>query len=99
MRAYAIGGKRMKTNEALTKKVLMKYTRTEDPEIIDRLYQLYAFKILQKAPYITPAAIKGAIEEIAGTIPQVKTVPATTFYDDRFVKDLETSGFLQKLYP
>lgn len=99
MRAYAIGGKRMKTNEALTKKVLMKYTRTEDPEIIDRLYQLYAFKILQKAPYITPAAIKGAIEEVAGTIPQIKTVPATTFYDDRFVKDLETSGFLQKLYP
>jgi ABC-type nitrate/sulfonate/bicarbonate transport system substrate-binding protein len=99
MRAYAVGGKRMKTNEALTKKVLTRYTRTEDPEIIDRLYQFYAFKILQKAPYITPAAIKSAISEVAEKTPQIQNVPATTFYDERFVKDLETSGFLQKLYP
>jgi len=99
MRAYAIGAKRMKTNEALTKKVLMKYTRTEDPEIINRVYQFYVFKVLQKAPYITPGAIKSAIDEVAEKTPQVKSVPATTFYDERFVKDLETSGFLQKLYP
>lgn len=99
MKAYALGTKRMKTNQALTKKVLAKYTRTEDAEIIDKLYQFYAFKILQKAPYITPAAIKSAIDEIAEKTPQIKNVPATNFYDDRFVNDLETSGFLQKLYP
>ena len=101
MRGYAIGAKRMKTNEAQAKKILMKYTRIEDPEILDRVYRFYFYtlKVLQKAPYITPAAIKGAIEEVAATAPQVKNVPATTFYDDRFVKELETSGFLQKLYP
>ena len=99
MRAYAIGARRMKTNEALAKKALIKYTRTEDPEIIDRVYQFYALKVLQKAPYITPAAVKSAIDEVAATTPQVKSVPATTFYDDHFVKELETSGFLQKLYP
>ena len=99
MRAYATGAKRMKTNEAVTKKALVKYTRTEDPEIINRLYQFYGLKVIDKAPYITPAAIKSAIDEVAVTIPQIRNTPPTTFYDERFVKDLETSGYLQKLYP
>src|SRR3990172_7371961 len=86
-------------NEAVTKKALVKYTRTEDPEIINRLYQFYGLKVIDKAPYITPAAIKSAIDEVAVTIPQIRNTPPTTFYDERFVKDLETSGYLQKLYP
>lgn len=98
MKAYAVGAKRMKTDEPLTKKILRKYTRMKDPDIIDKLYNLYALKILQKAPYIEPAVIQSAINDVAATEPRVKSVPPTRFYDDRFVKNLETSGFLKKLY-
>lgn len=99
MEAYALGAKRMKTEPAVTKKILMKYTRTQDPEILERVYKFYALRILQKAPYIPLAAIEGAIDDVARKDPKVKSVPATTFYNDRFVKELETSGYLKKLYP
>jgi len=56
-------------------------------------------KLIQRAPYLTRAAIQSAIDDVATKVPQVKSIPATTFYDDRFVKDLETSGFLKRLYP
>lgn len=98
MRAYARGIHRARTDKELTLKSISKYSKVEDPFFLQKTYDLYLGKVLEKAPYINMAGMRNAIDDLAKTIPSAKEAKAEQFIDFRFLENLEKSGLLKELY-
>jgi ABC-type nitrate/sulfonate/bicarbonate transport system substrate-binding protein len=86
MRGYQRGIDRVKADKPFTKKVLAKYTLIRDGEILDKVYELYANKVIEPGGRITIEALKGAVEEQSQVNPKIRDMPLGAFYDDRFVR-------------
>jgi NitT/TauT family transport system substrate-binding protein len=98
MRAYARGIHRAKTDRELTLKSIGKYSKVQDPFFLQKAYDLYIGKVLEKAPYIDMAGMQNALDDLAKTVPAAKTAKPEQFIDTRFLETLEKSGLLKELY-
>lgn len=98
MRAYARGVHRAKTDREFTIKSYAKYTTVQDTAILQKAYDFYVEKIVEKAPYINMAGMQNALDEVAKTIPAAKNAKPEQFVDMRFLDKLEKSGLLNELY-
>ena len=52
-----------------------------------------------QAPYPTVASIVTILESIRDTEPRAASAQPTDFIDDRFVRELDESGYIRRLYP
>jgi len=98
MRAYARGIHRARTDRELTFKSIAKYTRIEDPFLLQKAYDLYVGKVLEKAPYINMVGMQNALDDLAKTAPAAKAAKPEQFIDFRFLESLDKSGLLKELY-
>jgi ABC-type nitrate/sulfonate/bicarbonate transport system substrate-binding protein len=98
MRAYARGIHRARTDKQSTFKSIAKYTKIEDPALLQKAYDLYVGKVLEKAPYINMVGMRNALEDLAKTVPAAKDAKPEQFIDMRFLDKLEKSGLLNDLY-
>jgi ABC-type nitrate/sulfonate/bicarbonate transport system substrate-binding protein len=83
------------TNKDQTKKIITKYLKTADPEILEATHQSF----LQVTDYsFNPDldGIRNAIEEVAARVPAAKNKKAEEFIDIRFLKELEKEGFFKQ---
>ena len=99
MRAYARGIHRATVDKESTLKSIAKYTKVEDPVLLQKAYDLYLGKVLEKAPYINMTGMQNALDDLAKTIPAAKAARPEQFIDLRFLENLEKSGLLKELYP
>lgn len=98
MRAYARGVHLAKTDREFTIKSYAKYTTVQDRAILEKAYDFYVRKIVEKAPYINMTGMQNALDEVAKTIPAAKNAKPEQFVDMRFLDKLEKSGLLNELY-
>ena len=89
---------RMKRDKNLATAVMGKYLRTSDPELLSETYEIYVQKYLLKVPLPTVDAVKSVLEELAGRNPKAKELEPKRFFDDSFVRQFESSGFIESLY-
>ena len=93
LRAYyeAVQETRNDKNSAL--KILAKYVRVDDPEILAEVYRSYGQNHLQKSISVDLEGVKGLLKglgnEAAGANP-------SSFVDASLVQDLEREGFFQQ---
>jgi NitT/TauT family transport system substrate-binding protein len=99
MRAYVRGIHRARTDPQFTYKSLAKYTKIQDAAVLQKAYEFYMSKVLEKAPYINMAGVQNALEDLAKTVPAAKTAKPEQFVDYHFLDDLEKSGLMKELYP
>jgi hypothetical protein len=99
MRAYARGVQRARSDKELTYKSMFKYTKIQDQTVLQKAYDLYMGKVLEKAPYINMTGLQNALDDLAKTVPAAKTVKPEQFVDQRFLDDLDRSGLMKELYP
>jgi NitT/TauT family transport system substrate-binding protein len=101
MKATMEGIKLMSTQENLAKRILSKYTRQTDAESLDRAYR-FGLETLNKDPTIPREAIVsmlrlmadlGLVERLAAT-----NTPPESFYDNSFVDEMKSTGFLRDLW-
>jgi NitT/TauT family transport system substrate-binding protein len=97
MLAYIEAIHDFKKNKEAALAVLKKYTRTDDREILEDIYSNYVNKYLP-LPIPTPEGIRTILTEIAGTIPAAKNADPEQFVAYKIARDIETSGFIKKLY-
>ena len=89
---------RMKRDRPFTIGVMSKFLRTNDNEQLAEVYDIYANKYLLKVPLPTVEAIRPVLEELELRNPKAKGQDPKRFFDDRFVRELQSSGFIDALY-
>ena len=99
MRAYIRGVHRARTDREFTYKSLAKYTKIQDTVVLQKAYDFYMSKVLEKAPYVNMAGVQNVLDDLAKTIPAAKNAKPEQFVDHRFLDSLEKSGLLKELYP
>jgi NitT/TauT family transport system substrate-binding protein len=99
MRAYARGIQRAKNDREFTYKSMATYTKIQDTTVLQKAYDLYIGKVLEKAPYINMVGMQNALEDLAKTVPAAKNAKPEQFIDHRFLDNLDKSGLLKELYP
>jgi NitT/TauT family transport system substrate-binding protein len=97
LKAYSEGVHRMHADPALARRAIVRYTRSSEQKIVDAVYQ-YALDYVDKVPYNTRAGIQEVLNQIADRNPKAKDARPESFYDDRFVKELDNQGFYKQLW-
>jgi len=88
----------MKKDRAFTMKVLSKYLRTNDTDLLTESYDIQIGKYMMKVPLTTADAVRSVLEELAERNPKAKDLDPNKFFDDRFVRQLQASDFIDSLY-
>lgn len=91
-------GALMKKDRSFTYGVLRKYLRTDEPDVLAETYDVQISKYLLKAPVPSVEAVRSVVEELAERNPKAKDQDPAKFFDARFVRQLESSGFIDALY-
>ena len=84
-----------------TRKIVAKYLRLSDPEVLDATYTAFV-KTVSKRPYPTLKGIQFMLDEVAAKLPNARTVKPEQFVDLSLLQQLEREGFfaeMAKLYP
>jgi len=97
LRAYVVGVHRAKTDPVFTKRILGKHLKVQDTKLLDRTYDL-AIGEIQRGLSFSEEAANGTIADIAKTNPKIRNLPRESFLNPVFVKRLEASGLVEKLY-
>ncbi|HEY1268688.1 MAG TPA: ABC transporter substrate-binding protein [Candidatus Binatia bacterium] len=95
--AYSEGVHRLFTDKDLGIKIIAKYTRTQDREILESSYA-YATNFIEKTPRLPVKGIETLLEQLAATNPKAKQHKAEDFVDASFYNELEKSGFFKNLW-
>jgi ABC-type nitrate/sulfonate/bicarbonate transport system substrate-binding protein len=98
MRAYVRGVQRARADREGAIKTLAKYTMISDAAILNRTYDFYMAKVIERAPYINMQGMQNALDDVARTVPAAKNAKPEQFVDLRFLDRLEKSGLLKELY-
>jgi ABC-type nitrate/sulfonate/bicarbonate transport system substrate-binding protein len=88
---------KFKTDKRVAKDVLTKYTKVTDDGVLEETQQIFA-RLFQKLPYITRQSLRSVVQLLGETDPRVNAIKLDTLVDDRYVRQLETSGFIQNVY-
>jgi len=100
MRAYVEGIHYYKThrNEALA--ILQKYLKTDDIEALAETYEVLGLTLLPEKPYPTLRGIRTMLQRLARKkkYAKAKTAQPEKFVNLIFVKELDNSGFIDRLY-
>jgi ABC-type nitrate/sulfonate/bicarbonate transport system substrate-binding protein len=97
MRAHVEGIHFLKTQKEASLKILAKYLRTDDRELLDGSYDIYS-KDFIPTPYPIVTGLKLAYEQVAQRRPEIYNHKPEEFVDASFVSELDKSGFIKKLY-
>ena len=84
------------TNKEGTKKVMSKYLRMTDPEVLEATYQTY-LQTTDRRTWPDLTGMRLAIEEVAKRVPTVRGKEPQEFLNTRFLEELETEGFFKEL--
>jgi NitT/TauT family transport system substrate-binding protein len=89
---------RMKRDRPFTLNVMSKFLRTTDNEQLSEAYEIYANNHLARVPLPTVEAMRAVLEELESRNPKAKGQEPRKYFDDRFVRELQASGFIDGLY-
>jgi NitT/TauT family transport system substrate-binding protein len=95
LRAYIAAIKIANEDAEASKRALSRYLVTKDSAILDEAYQTFR-GIFPRVPYVTEDYIKAVIA--VSDNPKAATANPKDFFDNRFLKEIEDSGFVGELY-
>jgi ABC-type nitrate/sulfonate/bicarbonate transport system substrate-binding protein len=97
VRAHVEAIHRIKTDRAMTLKVVAKYMRVTDREAMDKSYDRYIpEKKLPRKQYPTLPGIETVLKTIE--MPKGNAIKPEDIVDDQFVREVDQSGFTDSLY-
>lgn len=88
----------LKTRPAQGMRILGKYTRTEDDDILRQAYEYHIGRLLSRVPDIRAEDVKLLLEEAALTNAKAKGANPQDFIDESPVREIVRTGFVEQLY-
>ena len=96
LRAYYEAVQETHTDRTSALKILAKYVRVDDPEILSEVYRIYGSRHLQKDISIELESVKGLLKALGS---EAEEAGPTRFIDTSLLEQLEREGFFQKKAP
>ena len=87
----AAGIDRYYNDKPFTMKVIAKYTKENDPDIIERTYEFYRKAGFRRELMISEPGVQGILDFLSETVPETKKATPGQFFDDRFVRQLNSA--------
>jgi NitT/TauT family transport system substrate-binding protein len=97
LKAYGEGVHKLFTDKELSRRAIAKYARVADRKTLDTVYQ-YAVDYVDKIPYNSREGVQEVLNQAAVRNPKAKEAKPESFYDDRYVRELDTQGFYKQLW-
>lgn len=97
VRSHVEGIHFLKTQKEASLKILAKYLRTDDRELLEGSYDIYS-KDFIATPYPIVTGLKLAYDQVAQRRPEINNHKPEEFADPSFIAELDKSGFIKKLY-
>ena len=88
LRAVRQGIDRYYSDKPFAMKVIGKYTKENDQEVLDRSYEFYKKAGFRREMMTSQPGLQGMLDFLSETIPEAKTAKPSQFFDDRFVRQL-----------
>lgn len=98
MQAFVEGIYYYKTHKPESMKTIAKYMKINDMEAVGATYDYFAPKIMPRKPYPSLKGIKALIDLAANEKPELKNVPPERFVNTTILKEVDDSGFIDRLY-
>jgi NitT/TauT family transport system substrate-binding protein len=98
MKAYVEGIHFYKTHRKEALAVMAKYLKTNDTEALNETYETIGLALLPEKPYPTLKGIQIMLQELAAKDPKAQAAKPEQFVDLTFIKELDNSGFINRLY-
>ena len=86
LRAVRAGIERYYADKSFAMKVIGKYTKEADPEVLDRSYEFYKKAGFRRELLTSEPGLQGILDFLSESIPEAKTARPAQFFDDRFVR-------------
>ena len=97
LRAYLEAIKILKTEKEYSISALARFTRVQNRKALEEGYD-YFNNQLQPVPYPSLEAMQAVVAQIAETNPKARKADPRAFVSDRYLKQLETEGFVKKIW-
>ncbi len=88
---------RFRQDKAYAIQVFNKYARNTDAELAEHTYRRQV-NLVPVKPYVEAEGLKPLLDSVIEVNPELKNRQPTEFYDNRFVKRLDDTGFIDGLY-
>jgi ABC-type nitrate/sulfonate/bicarbonate transport system substrate-binding protein len=83
------------THKEETKKIITKYLKTTDPEILEATYQSFV-QVTDPSCYPNMEGMRNAMDEVAARVPAIKNKKPEDFVNTHVLRDLEKEGFFKQ---
>ena len=90
LRAVRQGIERYYSDKPFAMKVIGKYTKENDQEILDRTYEFYKKAGFRREMVTSEPGLQGMLDFLSETIPEAKTAKPAQFFDDRFLRQVNS---------
>jgi len=99
LKAYSEGVVLAKKDPAFAKKVMAKYFRSDDREVLEESYEWIVKQNTSIPPYPAARGFTTILQGIEKRNPKAKLAKPEDFIDSRIVRELDESGFFKSLLP
>jgi NitT/TauT family transport system substrate-binding protein len=97
IRSHVEGIAYFKTHKDFSMKVLSKYLRMNDRELLEGSYEIFKDFFIS-VPYPIMKGLEATYDYVATTKPEIRNRRPDEFMDPSFIAELDKSGFIKKLY-
>lgn len=95
VRSYAEAVQLFKANKQIGVRVLQKYTKVKDQDILEDAYGQFR-EYLETIPYVSRKGMEAILSELAEKAPAAKAAKPDDFMDMRFMAELEKEGLFKR---
>ncbi len=97
IRSHVEGIAYFKTHKDFSMKVLSKYLRVNDRQLLEGSYEIFSQDFIS-VPYPITKGLEATYDYVAQTRPEIRNHKPDDFVDPSFIAELDKSGFIKKLY-
>ena len=98
MKGYVEGIAYFKGHRDQGIQIIAKNFKLDDLDLVAKMYDLFADRIIPRKPYASIKGFETFIGFLAEKDPRAKNLKAAEVVDNRFVEELDKSGFIDQLY-
>jgi NitT/TauT family transport system substrate-binding protein len=98
LRGFVEGIHYMKRHRKESTAVLAKYLKTDDADALEEAYESVIQALIPEKPYPTLKGIDTILRELGVKDPNARSAKPEQFVDLTFIKELDSSGFIDRLY-